>query len=301
MSEHLNVYRIPVSTFFTVSFDGFRGTVASSKFAGETIYEHRQDVHRIFITLDGHTSETIAEVDQHPTVRRPDRPGVVTIVPAGVGRRVLLRDVNFLILNMTVADRFLQLCSGDVTGHDEAFLPIVQNVRNDWLMRAAQAFRSAGAAGAPTMQMQTLAFAMVKHLARSPRRIDNSGGIDPIGLVRVLQFMNDRLADDLTLTELAAEAGLSVSAFSRAFAKGLGLSPYRYFTALRMQRAKQLLVNSRQPLAEIAGDVGYSDQAHFTAAFTRQTGFSPGKWRSEFGTVPSFLPISRKTLSQKAL
>jgi AraC-like DNA-binding protein len=213
----------------------------------------------------------------------------------------LLRDVDFLVLQMTVSDTFLQLCTGDETGRAGTPPPFVQNVRNHWLLRAAQAFQMSGMGGAPAMQMQTLAFVIVKHLARSPSRVSENGGLDPIALTRVLQLMHDRLADDLTLTELSAEAGLGVSAFSRSFAKSLGSPPYRYFAALRMQRAKELLVHSRQPLAQIAGEAGYADQAHFTAAFTRHSGVSPGKWRSEFGTVPEFLPISRKTAPQRGI
>ncbi|MGF1619353.1 MAG: helix-turn-helix domain-containing protein [Rhodomicrobiaceae bacterium] len=301
MSENLNVYRIPVSTVFSMSFDGFHGKVAYSRSAGETVYEHHLDAHRIFITLDGQTSETIAEVEQLPTVRRPDRPGVVTVVPAGVRRSVLLRDADFLILGMTVTDSFLQLCTEGDAGRASEAPPIVQNVHNEWLLRAAQTFHAAGMSNAPAMQMQTLAFAMVRHLARSPGRISENGGLDPVALVRVLELMHDRLADDLTLTELAAEAGLGVSAFGRAFAKSIGTSPYRYFAALRMQRATELLLYSQHSLAEIAGEIGYADQAHFTAAFTRHSGISPGKWRAEFGTIPQFLPISRKTSDRSAV
>jgi AraC-like DNA-binding protein len=68
-----------------------------------------------------------------------------------------------------------------------------------------------------------------------------------------------------------------------------------------MQRASELLLSSRHSLAEIAGEIGYGDQAHFTAAFTRHAGISPGKWRAEFGTVPEFLPISRKTPHRTAV
>jgi AraC family transcriptional regulator len=145
------------------------------------------------------------------------------------------------------------------------------------------------------LQIETHVFAMVRHLARARTRVSESGGLDPLALARVLQLMQDRLADDVTLRELAAEAGLGVSAFGRAFAKSLGMAPYRYFAAARMQRAKELLAHGNRPLAEIAGEVGYADQAHFTAAFTRHFSLPPGRWRTESGRIPRFLPIPRKT------
>jgi AraC family transcriptional regulator len=294
MSEYLNVYKVPVETLLHVTFDGFRGTIGRSKLAGQTFFEQYEAWHRIFITLEGQTRATIAEIDGLPTVRRADRPGTVTVVPAGVRRRVLLEDPDFLILSLWVSDAFLRHCTEDDSS--DALRPaLMQNVRNHWSLRLAQAFRQAGTGGASAMEMQTLAFALLRHLTRSHGRLSESGGLDPLALARVLELMQDRLADNLTLNELAAEAGLGVSAFSRAFAKSVGTAPYRYFAAARMQRAKELLAHGGRPLAEIAGEAGYADQAHFTAAFTRHTGFSPGKWRSAFGTVPRFLPISRKT------
>jgi AraC family transcriptional regulator len=301
MAENVNVYRIPTRTLFTLSFDGFRAMVAHSKCAGEEVFEQHQAAHRIFVTLKGQTRSTVAEVDQQPIVRRPDRPGVMTIVPAGVRRRVLLEDVDFLVLDMSVSDDFLRLCAeSDADGRpaQPLDLPILQNVRNHWLHRAAHVFSEAGTSGASSMHLQTLAFAMVRHLSRTRQRVSETGGLDPAALARVLQLMQDRLADDLTLSELAAEAGLGISAFGRAFTKSVGMPPYRYFAALRMQRATELLAGTQQPLAAIAGQTGYADQAHFTTAFTRHTGIAPGKWRAEFGTVPRFLPILRKTAPQ---
>lgn len=295
MADTMNVYRVPVETLLDVRFDGFRGTVGRSKLAGTTVFEQLEDSHRIFITLEGQSRSTVAEIDDVPTVRRADRPGMVTVVPAGVRRRVLLEDPDFLILSLWVSGDFLRLCTEDDAADGAACPAILQNVRNHWSLRLAQAFRQAGTSGASAMEMQTLAFALLRHLTRSRGRLSESGGLDPLALGRVLELMQDRLADNLTLTELAAEAGLGVSAFSRAFAKSVGTSPYRHFAAVRMQRARELLARGNRPLAEIAGETGYADQAHFTAAFTRHTGFSPGKWRSEFGTIPGFLPISRKT------
>jgi AraC family transcriptional regulator len=298
MPKFPSFYKAPVKALCNISFDGFQARVGRSKLSGVTFFEQYEDLHRIYVTLEGQTRSTVSEIDRQPAVRRPDKPGAVTIVPAGVRRRVLLENPDFLVLNMAVSSAMLRRCADDEPGAMETGgreLPIVQNVRNHWLRRAAHAFKEAGVKGAPSMQMQSLAYAMVRHLARSPGRLAESGGLDPLALARVLELMNDRLAEDLTLAELAGEAGLGVSAFGRAFAKSLGASPYRYFAALRMQHAKELLAHSNRPLAVIAAEAGYGDQAHFTAAFTRHTGFSPGKWRSEFGTVPRISPISRKT------
>jgi AraC-like DNA-binding protein len=289
MSEYLNVYKAPSETLSYFRFDGFESFVASTKMPGEVPFEQYEDVHRVFVTLAGRTRATIAEIDQLPTVRRPDRPGATTIVPAGVRRRVLLQDIDFVILDLRISDRFLKHYGEDDAAQPRARtveLPLVQNVLNGWMLRAAHAYSDAASDGASAMHMQTLAYSLVRHLARSPRRVSESGGLDGRALNRVLQLMHDRLAEDVTLTELADESGLGVSAFGRAFRKSLGVPPYRYFLAARMRRAKELLARSDLPLAAIAGEAGYADQAHFTAAFTRETGVPPGKWRAEADVFP---------------
>ena len=290
-------YASPGDLLFEAAFDGFEVRAARSRRPGGTIFEHYEDVHRVFITLEGGTRATIAEIDDHPTILRPDQPGAVTVVPAGTRRRVLLEDTDFVIFNIAFTDEFLRASLADDPDElgDDWRPPLVQNIVNPWLMRAGLAFKSAGMQGAPAMQIETFALLIARHIAAPGRHNGRGGGLDPLALSRVVQLMQDRIADDLTLIELGAEAGLGVSAFGRAFAKSLGQSPFRYFAALRMRRAQELLVHTAKPLAEIAGETGYADQAHFTAAFTRYAGISPGKWRAEFGTAPNFMPISRKT------
>lgn len=287
----INVYRAAAEVESRFSRDGFRAVVARSTQPGETVFEHFQDVHRVFVTLEGRTRATVAETDREPTVRRPDRAGVVTVVPAGVPRRVRLEDIDFLVLDLSVTDGFLGHCVDD---DGMVGVPaLVQNVRDDWLMRAGRRFREASAGGASALELETLALAIGRHLLR--RRNGAGGGLDPTALARVVALMHERLADDLSLADLAGVAGLGISAFGRAFARSVGMPPYRHFAALRMARARELLARSRMSLAEIAVETGFSDQAHFTAAFTRHVGMPPGRWRREAGGVPSIVPISRKT------
>lgn len=288
----LNVFRAASETLSRFACDGFRAIVARSVEPGETVFEHCQDVHRVFVTLEGRTRATLAETDRSPVVRRPDRPGVVTVVPAGVRRRVLLRDIDFVVLDLALSDAFLRRCADD----DPADAPaLVQNGRSAWLMRAGQRFRDASAAGAPALQLETLAVAIGRHLLPGRPGGAAGGGLDPAALARVVALMHDRLADELSLADLAGEAGLGISAFGRGFARSVGMPPYRYFAAARMAKARELLARTGLSLAEIAGETGFSDQAHFTAAFTRQVGVSPGRWRREAGRVPTIVPISRKT------
>lgn len=291
MPEYFRHFHAPVEIFREISFAGFQARISRTIFDAPTIFEHCEPQHRVIVTLAGQTRSTIASIENLPTVKQADHPGAVTIVPAGTKRQVLMEDGDLFILNMAISDEFIQ------SGGEEAVprkikshrAPILlQNGRNDWLSRIATIYKDAALNGASAMHLQTLSFAIARHLTNASKTPNAAHGLDPKALSRLINLMQERLSGDLTLTDLANEAGLSVSAFSRAFEKSLGTTPYRYFSKLRMQRAKELLAKGNQPMAIIAGEVGYTDQAHFTTAFTRLVGISPGRWRSELSRNSRF-------------
>jgi AraC family transcriptional regulator len=99
-------------------------------------------------------------------------------------------------------------------------------------------------------------------------------------LRRVLDYIEAHLDQDLTLAELAGVACLSPSHLSRSFKQEVGAGPQRYTVRRRVERAKTLLRHSDASLAGVAATVGFADQSHFTAAFRRETGMTPGRYRA---------------------
>ena len=79
--------------------------------------------------------------------------------------------------------------------------------------------------------------------------------------------------------ELAALCRLSASRFAHAFKASIGVAPHRWLLQRRIERAKSLLKDSGEPLADIALRCGFADQSHFTRVFKRREGASPGVWR----------------------
>jgi AraC family transcriptional regulator len=107
------------------------------------------------------------------------------------------------------------------------------------------------------------------------------GGLAGWQLRRVMEAMNEHAHHDLTLEELAALVGLSAKHFARAFRQSTGFPPHRWLIERRIERAKNLLSTGDLGLAEIALACGFADQSHFTAAFRRGTGVTPGSFRQE--------------------
>lgn len=99
-------------------------------------------------------------------------------------------------------------------------------------------------------------------------------------LRRVLEYIDAHLDQDLTLAELANIACLSPCHFSRSFKNAYGVGPQRYTVQRRVERAKALLLRGDETLAGIAAAVGFADQSHFTAAFRRESGMTPGRFRT---------------------
>lgn len=98
-------------------------------------------------------------------------------------------------------------------------------------------------------------------------------------LRRVTEYMTENCIRNIRIEELAELTGLSQSYFSHAFKASTGLPPHQWQMRARIDRVKILLRNRALSLTEIAAETGFSDPAHFTRMFRRQTGASPSAWR----------------------
>jgi AraC-like DNA-binding protein len=107
----------------------------------------------------------------------------------------------------------------------------------------------------------------------------STGGLTPLRLRRTIEFMEQRWAGSVGLSELANVAGLSQSYFSRAFRASTGMSPLQWLQALRVRRAQQMLLETDASLSDLALKCGFADQSHFTRTFHAIAGEPPGAWR----------------------
>lgn len=83
----------------------------------------------------------------------------------------------------------------------------------------------------------------------------------------------------LTVAEMAATVGLSESWFANVFKQTTGTTPLQWQLGKRVDLAKKLLAESDLSIADIAVQLGFSDQAHLTKAFRRIAGETPAAWR----------------------
>ena len=111
------------------------------------------------------------------------------------------------------------------------------------------------------------------------RPLARTRSLDAKRLQRVLDFIEARLADDISLDDLAREACLSPIHFSRLFHEATGLSPLRYVIERRIRAAQQMLSSDRSSITEVAFDAGFGSQDSFARAFRKIAGITPRQYR----------------------
>ena len=101
----------------------------------------------------------------------------------------------------------------------------------------------------------------------------------PSWLRRIHERLTDHWAEAPSLSMLAADAGVHPAHVSRAFRHHFRCTITEYVRQVRIARAETYLSSTELPLADVARLVGYSDQSHFSAAFKRERGITPARYR----------------------
>jgi AraC-like DNA-binding protein len=128
--------------------------------------------------------------------------------------------------------------------------------------------------------------AVTAHLARTygsqgQRWASDQGGLAPWQERRAKEMLMADLSGSLSLAEISNACRLSCSHFSQAFRQTVGCPPHQWLLMQRVERSKQLMLNTDHSLSEIALATGFADQSHFTRVFSQRVKVSPGVWRRE--------------------
>ncbi|MDJ0595353.1 MAG: AraC family transcriptional regulator [Pleurocapsa sp. MO_226.B13] len=114
---------------------------------------------------------------------------------------------------------------------------------------------------------------------RKPVFQDYSGGLSKYQLRQAVDYIQSHLAENLSLDAMATEVGISRFYFCRLFKQSTGITPYQYLIKCRIDRAKVLLKQRNLSITDIALEVGFSNQSHFTKHFKRLIGTTPKVYR----------------------
>jgi AraC family transcriptional regulator len=105
------------------------------------------------------------------------------------------------------------------------------------------------------------------------------GGLSSLQMRRATELLDAHLDGKIALQQVADACELSLSHFARAFKHTFRRPPYKWLTERRVDKARDLMTNSRLPLADIAAQCGFTDQSALNRSFKRIYGVTPGIWR----------------------
>jgi AraC-like DNA-binding protein len=100
-----------------------------------------------------------------------------------------------------------------------------------------------------------------------------------IRIEKALELLSASIQNPLSVEDVARECCMSVGRFSHAFKETVGMSPYAYLTLLRLEKAKELLRYTNDPISAVGEAIGYPDQNYFSRFFKKQVGVSPSEYR----------------------
>ena len=128
--------------------------------------------------------------------------------------------------------------------------------------------------------IDSLKIAMTIHLLQrysttKPKPAEANNGLSKAKLQQVTEYINEHLAQDLKLNEIAVIAQLSPYHFSRLFKESMGVTLHQYILQRRIEKAKYLLQYNQFSISEVAAKVGFFDQSHLTRYFRQIVGVTP--------------------------
>jgi AraC family transcriptional regulator len=227
------------------------------------------------------------------TEARPSS-GVFCLTPVGVDNQITIKAPVPKTLHLYLPATLFQKLADDfnLPGAPAQSIRYVAGVRDEVIYQIGLSIISAmtneTAAGRMFVETASVTLAarllqtycdsgVCKPLEPTTRRIDQTR------LRRALDHVSANLEEEITLAQLAHVAGVSVFHFARTFTRAMGVSPGRYISRMRLEKAMAETAAGKLSLAEIAFRAGFSSQASFTRAFCRVTGLTPGEYRARRG------------------
>lgn len=209
------------------------------------------------------------------------RPGDVVIMPALTPHSVRTPDTGQFV-SVRLQPNFVFCAAHQLMDPERVELTTQFHLEDPFIRAAALSLKAEAerAQACGRIYAESLASALAVHVVRHysiEKKVtrSNSGGLPVYQLRRVVDFISDHLAENISLKQLAEVAGLSPFHFARVFRRATGLAPHQFVVQQRVRRAKELLLQRDRTIADVALAVGFCDQSHLAAHFKRICGVTP--------------------------
>lgn len=222
---------------------------------------------------------------------------LVVTAPGDRHRNLAIDDAARLLV-ISVHGDFLREVFQEQTGQESEtidFTPLAEGSALAVRRVAERAFRDALDIGAPVTQTSELEWEIAERLlslhpgSHSRRWRERIPASSHPALQRVLTWIAEAYADEITLADLTRISGLRKSQLIRLFREHTGQTPGRYVTQVRLQRARDLLASSALDVTGVAFEVGFGSLSAFERAFRQEFGMQPAAYRR---TLPRAFGLS---------
>lgn len=218
------------------------------------------------------------------TLRRLQTPGDVKIVPPGISR-VWETESATIKLSMYLSPVLIRSVA-DAMGinPDRAAVAPQLHVRDLRIEHIGWAAKCELESHEPLGRLygESLGLALASHLLRAYAPVTGPRWRDRLSrrrLQRVVDYIREHLAHELSLAQLAELAEMSPSQFKVVFRRTTGLPVHQYVIRARVEYASDLIARDRLPLSQIALQAGFANQSHMSRCMKRLTGVTPATLR----------------------
>jgi AraC family transcriptional regulator len=285
MSAPETLHSTPLISERQASWDGMR--LAHYRFGAGYVPEHSHRQHLVLITL---TKASKGEIRTPSGFNaRPPESGGVCVIPSGHPFAATLEgEAEFLAVYLDPS-LVVRAAAEDAHGASGGAVEVIEKSSMDdpLVVQIGQALLAELEADAPggRLYAESLANVLAVHLLRHYTAAGEGpmrrfiGGLSVHRLRRVLAFVADNYERDLSLDDLAGEAGMSTFHFAREFKRATGTTPHQHLIKFRVEHAKALLAEGKLPLAEVGLRAGFSHPSPVTRLFRKLTGTTPQSYR----------------------
>jgi AraC family transcriptional regulator len=268
-----------------MTMDGLTAEVVQATRREKMEFRFRAPLHLLAICDEGSRSDGETYIEGAPRSTLRDVRRKLTFVPAGheysewQEPRVLARVVYFYF------DPAKLPTQSETSVAPAALAPRLffeDAALSDTALKLKSLIESAGSDSMPYFEAlgSVLAHELVRLNAGVPRlKTLELGGLAAWQRRAVAAYIEDHLAEQISLTTLAQVVGLSPYYFCRTFKQSFGIPPHRYHNSRRIERAKALLAKPASTVTDIGLSIGFSDTSSFTAVFHKTTGLTPTAYR----------------------
>lgn len=243
--------------------------------------------HLIILNLKGNSVRGEYSLDAKPAAFIPRKPGSILFIPAGYRWKGWEEgDPTAAYLSISVDQAFVgKLFNKTLLSAAPSLLPDL-GCEDAVIMNAAHGIGAeiTGRYPLSALLVESYASTIFAQLVRRQRYSPpvRKGGLAAANIRRVIEHIEEEVAADISLAQLAELAGLSVPHFCRAFKQTLGTPPHAYIIRRRIDKGKEYLRHSSLAVTDIALVCGFSSSSHFSNVFRREVGTTPLAYRDSW-------------------